>query len=130
RHPDELVVVLLDDERPTADLADALTTLATEPGAGQWTAARRVRFLGETVSSADVAIAWRGATGSPVTSTRLAGGIETVPANVTDMIDRLQALATNVHRSAPVSSADFVGRPIAAMARRLWRRRRDGIPGL
>lgn len=129
RHPDELVVVLLDDERPSGDLAHALATLATEHGAGQWAAARRVRFLGETVSSADVAIAWRGAASSPDTATRLAGCIETVPANVSGMIDRLQALATHVHRSAPVSSADFVGRPIAAMARRLWRRRGDGIPG-
>jgi len=49
---------------------------------------------------------------------------------MTDTINRLEALATHVRRSTPVSAADFVGRPIAAMTRRVWRRRRAGIPGL
>lgn len=129
RHPEELVVVLLDDERPTPELARALADLATDTGAtGAWSTARRARFLEREIASGTVTLAWRGGT-SATPPRRLPGAVATLPATITETVTRLQALAMSAPRTAPVGAADFVRRPIAAMARRLWHRRRGGIPG-
>ena len=131
RHdPAELVVVLLDDERPTPELAAALARLGHDPSTtGAWSAARRVGFVGRDVASGTVAFAWRGMP-KPVPHTRpLPGAITTLPATITQTITRLQALAVSAPRITAVGTADFVRRPIAAMGRRLWHRRREGVPG-
>ena len=41
-------------------LLGALAALAMQCSVGRWAAARRVRFLGKTIASADVTLAWRG----------------------------------------------------------------------
>ena len=131
RHADDLVVVLCDDERISPELAEALVTLhagAATPGA--YTATRQVHFLGRTIVSTPLALAWRGAAVPTASSTRVAGTIVTSPSSVTAIIDRLEAVATRMRTTAPVGPASFVWRPLAAVLRRLWLRRRDGIPGV
>ncbi len=163
RRPDETVVVLLDDERLSPEVAAALTALAREGGGhGEYATARRAHFLGRMIPSGTVTLAWRGSafekTGTAFEETggaseetgraaeragtrpaptkprraptRLPGHVETAAASITDTIERLQGLATYAPRTTRVGSADFVRRPFAAMARRLWHRRRAGIPGL
>jgi tRNA A-37 threonylcarbamoyl transferase component Bud32 len=131
RAPGEVVVVLLDDERLAPELAAALTALATTPHtAACFDAERRTEFLGRAVPSGAVTIAWRGAPGARSTPTRLPAWIATEPATVTGAIDRLQGLAAHVHRTSPVGLGEFVRRPLAALCRRLWLRRRAGIPGV
>lgn len=145
RQPDELIVVLLDDEQLSPDLADALTTLASQPGGPEsYAALRRAHFLGRVVDSGPVTLAWRGActgrdgtaadpspaTSRPGTAARLPGHVHTPPATVTDVIDRLEGLATYVERTTPVGPADFVRRPLAALTGRLWQRRRAGMAGI
>jgi hypothetical protein len=49
---------------------------------------------------------------------------------VSAVIDRLEALANRTRSAAPVGRADFVRRPLVALLRRLWLRRRDGVPGV
>ncbi len=130
RRPDELVVVLLDDERPSAELATALAALAAAPtAAGAWSVRREARFLDRAIPSGTVTIAWRGSPPFAGGAGTLEGTLSTSPATVTETIRRLQALATSLQQAAPVGPADFVRRPIAAMLRRLWHRRRAGIPG-
>jgi 3-deoxy-D-manno-octulosonic acid kinase len=58
------------------------------------------------------------------------GAILSTPADLTAMIDRLEAVATRMRSTAPVGPSSFVWRPLTAVLRRLWLRRRDGIPGL
>jgi 3-deoxy-D-manno-octulosonic acid kinase len=131
RHAGELVVVLLDDERVSPELAAALTTLATPAVTpSRYSAAWRVHFLGRAINSGTVALAWRGDTRQRPSPSRLAGHVETPPASIAATIDRLQSLATSVRRTGPVGRVDFVRRPLGAMLRRLWHRRRAGIPGI
>ncbi len=132
RSPDELVIVLEDHERLSAELALALVQLPPgTPGAHAYAATRRVHFLGRDIVSAAVTFAWRGertsARSAPV---RLPGAIATAPPSVSAVIDRLEALANRTRSAAAVGTADFVWRPLTALLRRLWLRRRDGIPGL
>lgn len=130
RHPDELVVVLLDDERPTPELASALAGVGADVDAtGAWSTTRRVHFLEREIASGAVTFAWRGDR-SPRAPQRLPGALATLPSSITETVTRLQALAVSAPRTTPVGAADFVHRPIAAMARRLWHRRRGGIPGI
>ena len=129
--PDELVVVLLDDERLTPDLAAALAARAAAPRVTAcFDAARRTEFLGRAVPAGAVTIAWRGPAETRSAPTRLPGHVATAPATITETIDRLRGLATYVQRTTPVGRADFVRRPLAALLRRLWIRRDAGMPGV
>jgi tRNA A-37 threonylcarbamoyl transferase component Bud32 len=131
RRPDDFVVVLMDDERLSPELATGLVTLSdTENAPGAYAAGREVRFLGRDIVSGAVTLAWRGDDASALSPTRLPGTVLTVPVSVTASIDRLEALATRAHTAVPVAPADFVRRPLTAVICRLWLRRRDGIPGL
>jgi tRNA A-37 threonylcarbamoyl transferase component Bud32 len=89
-----------------------------------------VRFLGREMASGALTLAWRGDGPHSRRPARLAGPLGTGPASITVIIDRLKARATCARSSVPVGPADFVTRPLAAVIGRLWRRRRDGIPGL
>ncbi|MCC6763541.1 MAG: hypothetical protein IT293_02665 [Deltaproteobacteria bacterium] len=130
RDPAELVVVLLDDERPSEALGAALADVAADRAAtGCWASARRVTFLDREIPSGAPTIAWRGLRPQGDAPRRLPGHVATVPATITDTISRLQALAVSARRSAPVGAADFLRRPLAAMVRRLWHRRGAGVPG-
>jgi 3-deoxy-D-manno-octulosonic acid kinase len=130
RHPDDLVVVLYDDELPSPELVAHLTALVVATAHPCCFAAEQhVRFLGRDLASDAVTLAWQGAATRPMTSVRLAGRVLVAPASVTGTIDRLEALATQTQNATPAGPADFVGRPLAAVLRRLWRRRRDGVPG-
>ncbi len=130
RDADELVVVLLDDERLTPELARALTAAAALRTSACFDAALRTEFLGRIVPCGTVTLAWRGATNAGTAPTRLPGWVETEPATITETIDRLQGLATSVRRATPVGHADFVRRPLAALLRRLWLRRAAGMQGV
>ena len=132
RTPDELVVVLEDQEHLAPELANALAGLATTDDAARaYAATRRVRFLGRDIVSGAVTFAWRGAAaGRRIVPVRLPGTIGTFPASVSAVIDRLEALANRTRSAAAVGRADFVRRPLSALLRRIWLRRRDGVPGL
>jgi 3-deoxy-D-manno-octulosonic acid kinase len=131
QHPHEVVVVLHDDERLSPELADGLAALGTAPSrTGSHAAAHRVRFLGRDIVSDAVTLAWQGTATRQTRPARLPGHVSTAPASVTATIDRLEALAIHTRSTAAVGLADFVGRPLRALVRRLWRRRRDGVPGL
>lgn len=131
RHPDEVVVVLYDDERLSPELSEGLAGLATSASrAGSYAAERRVRFLGRDITSDPLTIAWQGSATRRTAPARLPGHVVTAPASVTATIDRLEALAIHTRSTAPVGLADFIRRPLGALVRRLWRRRRDGVPGL
>lgn len=130
RHPDEVVVVLHDDERLSPELAAGLAALGAGPAtAGSHAAAHSVRLLGHEIDSDVVTLAWQGSVTRQSTPAALPGHLVTAPASVTATIDRLEALAIHTGGTTPVGLADFVGRPIRAVLRRLWRRRRDGVPG-
>ncbi|MEB2283998.1 MAG: hypothetical protein B6D46_01795 [Polyangiaceae bacterium UTPRO1] len=126
----ELVVVLRDDERPSPDLAAALTGIATAGGAaGAWASPLRVAFLDREIPADSATIAWRGAAPPAGSPRRLPGYVVTLPATVTETINRMQALAVSSRRSAPGGTGAFLVRPLVALTQRLWRRRRAGIPG-
>ncbi|MCC6848915.1 MAG: hypothetical protein IT294_10475 [Deltaproteobacteria bacterium] len=131
RDPTELVVVLLDDERPSDRLGTALAEVAGDRAAtGCWASARRIAFLDREIPAEDATIAWRGGGSQDGAPRRLSGYLGTVPATITETIGRLQALAVSARRTAPVGADDFLRRPLAALARRVWRRRGVGMPGL
>ena len=128
RADDELIVVLSDDEQLTPDLGAALLA-ADEPAAARYTAARRVRFLGRDIQGESIALAWRGGAARQPPA-HLPGAVVTTPADVATIVDRLEAIASRGHASAKTALGDLVGRPLIAVVRRLWLRRRDGIPGV
>jgi tRNA A-37 threonylcarbamoyl transferase component Bud32 len=131
RLADDLVIVLTDDERLSPELARSLLALPDgDAEHGAYAAARQVRFLGRDIPSGAVTFAWRGDGAIAPPPSRLPGTIVTVSADVTATIDRLEALATRTGTTVAVGAVDFVGRPLVAVLRRLWLRRRDGIPGL
>lgn len=130
RHPDEVIVVLHDDERLSPELAAGLLALTTATTrTGSHAAAHRVHFLGRDIASDALTLAWQGGATRQSPPALLPGHVLTAPASVTATIDRLEALAIHTHGATPVGPADFVGRPLGAVLRRLWQRRRDGIPG-
>ena len=128
RDPGELIVVVMEDERPLPELAAALRALDGEAAPGRYAVERRVRFLGAEIGGDVIEVGWGGhATGTAI---RLPGALVRAPHDVAATIARLEALASRARRDVAVGAADFVGRPLVAMARRLWRRRRAGVPGL
>ena len=130
RLADDLVIVLIDDERLSPELARSLLALHDgDAVCGAYAAARQVCFLGRDIPSGAVTFAWRGDGAIVPPPARLPGTILTVSADVTATIDRLEALATRTGATVGVGAVDFVGRPLVAILRRLWLRRRDGIPG-
>ncbi len=129
RSADELVVVMQDDERPSSELVLALTSRAADGAPGAFSADRRVRFLGREIRTEAVTLAWRGA-GEAGAALRLPGAMVTLAEDVATIIERLQSLALRTPRAGRVGLGDFVVRPLSAVCRRLWRRRRDGAPGV
>jgi 3-deoxy-D-manno-octulosonic acid kinase len=95
-----------------------------------FTAPREVRFLGRDLAAGTVAFAWGDSAAAATSVTRLPGTILVGPHSVTASIDRLEALATRTRPVVPTRPADFTWRPLRALLRRLWSRRRHGVPGL
>ena len=124
------VVIVLDAiERADAELSGALAALpAGAPGV--YRVRRRHRFLGREVSGARVPIAWSGV--APGAGRLIAGTLLRIEADVATSIARLDAEAARGAGAAParVSLSEFVARPVETLLRRLWKRRRDGVPGV
>jgi 3-deoxy-D-manno-octulosonic acid kinase len=126
----EVVVVLRADEAASADLAVALAALHGEHGPGRFAALRAHRFLGREVEGEPEIVAWCG--GDPAAPMRrLPGRVLVAEPDITTAIARLDVTASRRARTrAQVGTGDFVARPAAAFVRRLWRRRRGGVPGV
>ncbi len=123
------VVVLAPDERPDPALRAALEALPA--GGGVWRARLRHRFLGRDVAGATIAIAWCGADGRDA-ARLLDGALLKLDGDVATIIANLDADATRAAAAleAPVRLRHFLTTPAGALLRRLWMRRRDGVPGV
>jgi len=131
RSASELVVVLDERECLSSELAAALDRVAESGAPGAYAAAVRIRFLGRDVASGATTLAWLGAPSPGRPSARLAGALHSDAGSVAATIDCLEARAWRAaERARPVTVADFVGRPLAGLARRVWERRREGVPGM
>lgn len=126
----EAIVVLRADEAASAELAVALAGLRGAHGPARFAAARSHRFLGREVEGEMEVVAWCGdAVAAPVHV--LPGRVLVVEPDITTAIARLDVAASRRARTrARVGTGDFVARPAAALVRRLWRRRRGGVPGV
>ncbi|HEY2386659.1 MAG TPA: lipopolysaccharide kinase InaA family protein [Candidatus Binatia bacterium] len=126
----EVVVVLRADEEASAELAVALGGLRAESGPARFAAARWHRFLGREIAGETEVVAWCG-DDSTAPVRVLAGRVLVVEPDITTAIARLDVTATRRARTRMrVGTGDFVARPAAALVRRLWRRRRGGVPGV
>ena len=128
--PAAVVVVLAPDERVYGDLASALVDLCREDKPGAYRVRRARRFLGREIDDGEVVIAWRGDPIGAPSSGRLAGVLLKLGEDVKGTIADLDAQATRFAAGRPlVTMADFSIRPAGALARRLWARRKYGVPG-
>src|SRR5256885_434323 len=68
RDADELVVVLMEDERLSTELTAALVARCHEPARGRYVTARRVQFLGREIAADAIEVGWGDGsrTGAPV----------------------------------------------------------------
>ncbi len=125
----EVVVVLYAGEEASPELVAALTSLPGRDRPGRFVVRRAHRFLGRDVEGRPEVIAWHGA--APAETERLPGRLVALEPDITTAIARLDTAATRRARArARVDVADFVLRPGTAIVRRLWERRRDGVPGV
>jgi tRNA A-37 threonylcarbamoyl transferase component Bud32 len=124
-----VVAVLCAGEEASPELAAALVALP--PGGATTFAVRRVhRFLGREIAGDPVVLAWRGVPDASTVAAALPGRLVTVEPDITTAIARLDRAATRAALTrAHVGAADFVIRPARGLLRRLWMRRRDGVPG-
>jgi tRNA A-37 threonylcarbamoyl transferase component Bud32 len=126
-----VVVVLHAGDLPTPELAAALAAIAPDDAPRAFAAARVHRFLGRDVSGEPVVVAWRGEPRAAAATVELPGRLVTVEPDIATAIARLDRAATRAARArASVGVGDFVARPAGALLRRLWIRRRDGVPGV
>ncbi len=126
-----VVVVLHVADVPSPELAAALAAIVPDGSPTAFAAARVHRFLGADVSSEPVVIAWRGEPAATAVSVTLPGRLVSVEPDITTAIARLDRAATAAARiRESVAIGDFVARPARALLRRLWMRRRDGVPGV
>ncbi|MBI3768028.1 MAG: hypothetical protein HY271_05960 [Deltaproteobacteria bacterium] len=126
----EVVVVLYADEEAAPELAAALAAIARDGRAAALAARHVHRFLGREVAGDQIVLGWRGNPRAPAAHVLLAGRLVTVEPDITTAIARLDRAATRTARTRTrVGAADFVTRPARALLRRLWARRRDGVPG-
>ncbi len=126
----EIVVVLRAGEEASAELAAALGALRERDGAARCVARRMHRFLGREVEGEPEVVAWCGNAATAAT-VALPGRLTVIEPDITTAIARLDADATRRARTRRrVGAGDFVSRPAVALIRRLWRRRRGGVPGV
>jgi 3-deoxy-D-manno-octulosonic acid kinase len=124
----EPIVVLEAGEEMSRELRAALAGgVGAAPGA--YRVRRVVRFLGRDVAAGTVALAWRGE--APAGAAAALPGLLITPApEIATLIARFDAEATRLAATrSTVGARDFLTGPIAALARRLLARRRDGVPG-
>jgi len=126
----EVVVVLRAEEEASAELAVALADLPGQGAPARFAAARTHCFLGREVEGEAEVVAWSGeAATAPIRT--LPGRVVVREPDLTTAIARLDVTATRRARTrARVGTGDFVSRPAAAFVRRLWARRRGGVPGV
>lgn len=124
-----VTAVLLASEVASPELAAALAALG-DGGDAAFVVQRVHRFLGREVTGAPTVVAWRGDPRRPSSRVALPGRIIAAEPDITTAIARLDRAAalTAAGRSA-VGVRDFVSRPLAGLVRRVWMRRRDGVPG-
>lgn len=126
-----VIAVLLASEEPSPELAAALGALG-EGDDVAFVATRVHRCLGRDVAGEPVVVAWRGDPhASAPRVVTLPGRLVAVEPDITTAISRLDRMATAAAAArATVGVADFVTTPLRRLPRRLWMRRRDGVPGL
>jgi len=126
----DVVIVLAAHDAPTPALAAALAAIDADGPPAAFVAACVHRFLGRDVAGVRRAIAWRGDPGAAATTVVLPGHVVVAEPDITTAIARLDRAATIAAGDrASVGVGDFVARPVAALPRRLWIRRRDGVAG-
>lgn len=125
------VVVVLDaGDEVSPELASALAAIPGEGAATAFAARHGHRFLDRDVAGIPLVLAWRGDPRAAAAPVFLAGRVMTIEPDITTVIARLDRVATHTAARRPrVGIGDFVGRPARELLRRLWIRRRDGVPG-
>lgn len=126
------VVILHAGERLSPELAAELGR-AGDAGAGPtvYRAPVRLRFLGRVLATAPAVIAWDGDPAAAGAMVECRGHLLAEAGPLHEVLAASNARATRAAaRRRRVSAGDFLWRPGRRLVGRLYRRRRDGVPGL